>query len=45
MQTHEELVETLMQRPGVLAELELLEREGFAAPQKVVDADSALPFS
>lgn len=29
MQTHDELIETLMQRPGVQAEVERLEREEF----------------
>ncbi len=30
MQTHDELIETLMQRPGVQAEVERLERDEFA---------------
>ncbi|MBK1703892.1 helix-turn-helix domain-containing protein [Halochromatium glycolicum] len=30
MQTHDELIETLMQRPGVQAEVERLEQEEFA---------------
>ncbi|MBK1722920.1 helix-turn-helix transcriptional regulator [Thiorhodococcus mannitoliphagus] len=30
MQTHDKLIETLMQRPGVQAEVERLEREEFA---------------
>lgn len=30
MQTHDELIETLMQRPNVRAEVERLEREEFA---------------
>ncbi|NEV62081.1 helix-turn-helix domain-containing protein [Thiorhodococcus minor] len=38
MQTHDELIETLMQRPGVQAEVERLEREEFALLELLLKA-------